>query len=140
MFACKLSLSLSHTHTPFLAFSPLINSVAGVCVCVCSVCVCVTPRKWIGPCLSPRALLTDRWTMAGCKEPHHAGIETYDEISNYGAGECVCVGASHTHTHTHARAQTHTRTAAHLIELLPYSAKSLPLSHYDLAAATSQHY
>ena len=133
----------THTHTPFLAFSPLINSVAGECVCVC-VCVCVCDTKEVDwplpfpPCSADRSLdhgglqrATPRWDR-----------DLWWNIKLWSRGVCLRGGLAHTHTHTHThmRRHTHTRTAAHLIEPLPYSAKSLPLSHYDLAAATSQHY
>lgn len=124
VFACKLLYTNTHIHTRFLALSPLINSVTGACVFVHDT------TEVHQPCL-PRALLTDCWTIAGYKGAHHAGIQTYDEISNHVVEECVCVGAClHTHTHTHV----------HLIELLLYSTEGLPLSHYDLLVATRQHY
>lgn len=94
VFACKLLYTNTHIHTRFLALSPLINSVTGACVFVHDT------TEVHQPCL-PRALLTDCWTIAGYKGAHHAGIQTYDEISNHVVEECVCVGAClHTHTHS----------------------------------------
>lgn len=83
IFVCKFS--NTHTHKPFFAPSPLINTVTVLCVFLCKT------KKVDWPCLAC-ALLTDRWTMASCKEPHHTGLEDFGEISNYVAEECVCLG------------------------------------------------
>lgn len=98
----------AHTRTPSLAPSPLINSVTGVCVCVF-----VRDTQQVDWLYFPRALLTDHWTMASRKEPHHAGIETYDEIWNYVVERRLRVGGpSRKHTHSFMHSNTPNWTVA----------------------------